>query len=461
MTDILGAISASLDLAIFITKQVEKVKDAPETVQVIIDDVRRLTRILDQLGDTLRPDQRAGYAAVRLSSQGLQNGLDSVKRCETTLAKLGRTLEDIFGKEQWNHGEPLRFGKRARLNYAYHDGPVRRLLTELRECKWDIMLSNSVNQLYLAKQPSQLHPLDYEKLDYLQVLCELALAQKQSKQSTTSGSSSLPPSDATGADATDVFSPNAVHGPAGSKGLYTSALSQSPAVHPSLQTQSPAPSRVIRKVHRSLLDEKVLDQERIRWLNDPFDQQYINIHEPLDDRRLGELTEQSQSTHVEESSFRMKKGRSRGDSRPAAYRSEELEIAKKAMLEKAQQGHKAKIYGNNVQSQAPREDLVEDLMHQWILSPEEKPAMPANPSPTKCKRRFRQGELMYACPKCGYDDETVFCSDCFNWVDHQGHGAESVVANHDEAYCDCGHSHSIRRPVTCANHGSMVPENYG
>lgn len=160
MTDILGAISASLDLAIFITKQVEKVKDAPETVQVILDDVRRLRRILDQLGDTLRPDPRAGHTAVRLSSQGLQNGFESVKRCESTLAKLDRTLEDVFGKDQWNDrgggGEqPLRFGKRARLNYAYHDSAVRRLLTELRECKWDIMLSNSVNQLYLAKQPSQ------------------------------------------------------------------------------------------------------------------------------------------------------------------------------------------------------------------------------------------------------------------------------------------------------------------
>lgn len=155
MTDILGAISASLDLAIFISKQVEKVMDAPETVQVITDDVRRLSRILNQLGETLRPDPRAGYTAVRLSHQGLKNGYESVKRCKTTLKKLDGTLEDIFGKDQWNGGEPLRFGKRARLSYARHDGSVRRLLVELRECKWDIMLSNSVNQLYLAKQPSQ------------------------------------------------------------------------------------------------------------------------------------------------------------------------------------------------------------------------------------------------------------------------------------------------------------------
>lgn len=155
MTDILGAISASLDLAIFITKQVEKVMDAPETVQVITDDVRRLGRILAQLSDTLRPDPRAGYTAVRLSSQGLKNGLESVQRCNSTLKKLDCALEGIFGKDQWNRDEPLRFGRRARLNYAGHDGRVRRLLAELRECKWDIMLSNSVNQLFLAKQPSQ------------------------------------------------------------------------------------------------------------------------------------------------------------------------------------------------------------------------------------------------------------------------------------------------------------------
>ncbi|KAK8021973.1 hypothetical protein PG993_012740 [Apiospora rasikravindrae] len=113
MTDILGAISARC--------------------------VRRLGRILDQLGDTLRPDPRAGYSAVRLSNQGLKNSYESVKRCDTAPKRLDRTLEDITFS----------------LNYAYHDGPVRRVVTKLKECKWDTTLSNSVNQLYLAKRASQ------------------------------------------------------------------------------------------------------------------------------------------------------------------------------------------------------------------------------------------------------------------------------------------------------------------
>ncbi|KAK8076793.1 E3 ubiquitin-protein ligase ubr11 [Apiospora phragmitis] len=295
MTDILDAISASLDLAIFITKQVEKVIDAPGTVQIITDDVRCLSRILGQLSDTLRPDPRAGYTAVRLSNQGLNNGYESVKRRETTLTKLDHALEEIFGKDQWKRGEPIRFGKRARLNYAYHDGPVRKLLTELRECKWDIMLSNSVKQLYLAKQPSQLHPLDYENLDYLQGLCELALVQKQAKHNSNAG-----PFNEAGTDPADMFSPYAEHVPGGDKGLGSKALPQRPA--------------------------------------------------PLQSRPVTE-------------------------------------------------------------------------------------------------------------GGCGYDNGTVFCPECFDTADHQGHGVEMITARvSGKAFCDCGHPRAVKRPMTCAIHGTMIPE---
>jgi hypothetical protein len=163
MTDILGAISASLDLAIFITKQVEKIIDAPRTMRVITDDVARLSRILAQLRDTLEP--RSG-TAIRLKPAGLKNGLESVERCEQTLERLEDTLmsifgtgewhrlKDEFGKEDWDYVKPIRFGKRARAVFAYREGDIVKLMTELKECKWDIMLSNSVNQLYLA----QLYP---------------------------------------------------------------------------------------------------------------------------------------------------------------------------------------------------------------------------------------------------------------------------------------------------------------
>ncbi|KAK8057948.1 ubiquitin-protein ligase e3 component [Apiospora saccharicola] len=478
MTDILGAISASLDLAIFITKQVEKVLDAPETVQVITDDVRRLSRILAQLSDTLRPapDPRGSghsYTAVRLSSQGLRNGLESVQRCHTTLKKLDRAMEGIFGKDPWNRDdEPLRFGKRARLNYASHDGRVRRLLGELRECKWDIMLSNSVNQLYLAKQPSQLHPLDQEKLDYLQVLCELALVHKQDKHNATV----FPPNPAaTVAGKPDIFSPDAVHVPGGDKGLKPTALPQRPAAASQpMQPQSSTAGSVIRQVHRSTLDKDVLDQQKIRWLNDPFDSQYINIHDHIDDTHLKDLMERSERIRIEETSkLKTEKGGLRRSAATVVDRERKSDVDLKEF--------KSNPIDNNTPASSGRENMnnmVDDLMRQWILpspekeKPKPKPATPPkrddiNTSPTttttttnnKCHKRFRKGERMYACPKCGYDDRKVFCTDCFTTDDHQGHGVETIVAKEDgEAYCDCGHARAVKRRMTCAKHGTMIPE---
>lgn len=172
----------------------------------------------------------------------------------------------------------------------------------------------------------------------------------------------------------------------------------------------------------------------------------------------------SQRTHlVEVSALRMHESSHRGEARPAVDQSEEVVVVEKAKLAQRRASRHAKADDDDRgYDEAPRgENLVEDLMHQWILSPEEKPAPPSDSSnAAKCNRRFRKGEIMYACPKCGYDDGTVFCSDCFDWADHQDHGAESIVTSHDEAFCDCGHFRSVRRPMTCVRHGTRTPKDY-
>lgn len=185
-----------------------------------------------------------------------------------------------------------------------------------------------------------------------------------------------------------------------------------------------------------------------------FDSQYINIHDPIDDTRLKELAERSERNLIKEmSKLKTEKGGTRRSAASVVYRAEEPAVDLNRF--------KGNPIDNNPTS--GRENMIEDLMRQWIFSPEEeKPAPPRDDTTattTKCHKRFRRGERMYACPKCGYDDRKVFCSDCFRTDDHQGHGVEAIVAKEDgEAYCDCGHARAVKRRMACARHGTMTPE---
>lgn len=111
---------------------------------------------------------------------------------------------------------------------------------------------------------------------------------------------------------------------------------------------------------------------------------------------------------------------------------------------------------------APSNDLVADLINQWIISPGEasEPSVVTVPETSKCERRFRKGDCMYSCPVCGRNDRKVFCSDCFNKADHEGHDAEMATATGDRSFCDCGHVDVVKRRMTCQIHGTMDPADY-
>lgn len=174
----------------------------------------------------------------------------------------------------------------------------------------------------------------------------------------------------------------------------------------------------------------------------------------MDDHRIRELEKRSRRIRKEDTS---KLRTEKGGSRPGA-----VPVDSQVQVEIIS-AHK--VHGDptdNTQA-FEGENMVEDLMHQWILAPKEEkltaPHEDATNTITKCHKRFRRGERMYACPRCGYDDRTVFCPDCFNTTDHQGHGVETIVAREDgEAYCDCGHVGAVKRRMTCAKHGAMIPE---
>lgn len=145
---------------------------------------------------------------------------------------------------------------------------------------------------------------------------------------------------------------------------------------------------------------------------------------------------------------------------------EKLEIERSSKeQEDTRKHHLASSYERSSSSEtqaAPSNDLVADLINQWIISPEEatEPSVITVPGNSKCERRFRKGDFMYSCPVCGLNDKKVFCSDCFDRADHKGHGAEMVKATGDRSFCDCGHPDAVKRRLTCQIHGTMDPESY-
>ena len=126
----------------------------------------------------------------------------------------------------------------------------------------------------------------------------------------------------------------------------------------------------------------------------------------------------------------------------------------------------------------PSEDIVDSLINKWTLPPNSPPATLSpeslsyktterspgpkpgkkSPSPNRareCSHRFREGEWMYACDKCGKVDSIVFCVDCFHATDHAGHPTSKRKSRSNEDFCDCGHSDSVSTPVRCSIHGTF------
>lgn len=160
---------------------------------------------------------------------------------------------------------------------------------------------------------------------------------------------------------------------------------------------------------------------------------------------------------------------------PASRMAEEVlvreRVASKALKEE-------KMKESIVPSLDPSEDIVDSLINKWTLPPsnpqaklfpespsyrtaEHSPgAKPGKKSPSpnrarKCSHRFREGEWMYACERCGKGESIVFCSDCFHAADHKGHHTSKRKSRNDQSDCDCGHSDSVSTPVRCSIHGTF------
>jgi hypothetical protein len=280
MAEVIGTISACIGLADRIIALVEKFASAKVRIQTIANDVTLLNSILSQLQQVLKPDPDAPYTAVRLTYNGLRNSLTAVQHCKDIFTRICNELEivtrDKKVKEYIDLCATLPLDWMVRTFWLFKSSTITELREELNRAKQDVMLSLSVNQLSLAKQPSQLHPLDQQELDRLRVTVELLWANQRAQTSLpdyslppyslhASGNTKQPPDQAQGAfgsSASGGLNAFVATGNPGDKGIGGLDSSGPPP--------SPTPRRNrIDRVDRGLISTQVLSQQKRRWLNDP------------------------------------------------------------------------------------------------------------------------------------------------------------------------------------------------
>lgn len=67
-----------------------------------------------------------------------------------------------------------------------------------------------------------------------------------------------------------------------------------------------------------------------------------------------------------------------------------------------------------------------------------------------CGRKFKDGEPLYRCQECAYDDTCVLCVHCFNPKDHEGHHIYTDICNEfTSGICDCGDDEAWHKKLSC------------
>lgn len=76
-----------------------------------------------------------------------------------------------------------------------------------------------------------------------------------------------------------------------------------------------------------------------------------------------------------------------------------------------------------------------------------------------CGRQFLEGEPVYRCIDCGFDDTCVLCVRCFNKDDHQGHAiVVSLAAGESRGCCDCGDPEAWTKELHCKLNHTCKPQ---
>ncbi|KAI9709135.1 MAG: hypothetical protein M1820_003582 [Bogoriella megaspora] len=286
--EVVGTISASIDLAARIADLVRRFTEARKRITAIANDVSLLQSILKQLKEVLQPDPNAGYTAVRLTNEGLRNSLTAVKKCRRIFSKIWEGLDQVTNhsktKKRLDGGGVLTIDWLSRTFWIFKQDTIAELRNELKASKEDVMLTLSVNQLALAKQPSQLHPLDQRELDKLRVMVGLLVNAQQTKPEISPPKPpKVPnlPKPFEGQVVTNSFAATTADGPLGDRDPDSTASVSIP----------PFPRFRFDRVSRKLVRPAVLDTHGIKWINDPFVHGHILLFADITDQKLQELVQ--------------------------------------------------------------------------------------------------------------------------------------------------------------------------
>ncbi|KAK6884920.1 E3 ubiquitin-protein ligase UBR1 [Candida tropicalis] len=73
-----------------------------------------------------------------------------------------------------------------------------------------------------------------------------------------------------------------------------------------------------------------------------------------------------------------------------------------------------------------------------------------HPPDKACARPFAEGEKVYRCSDCGFDETCVLCSYCFNENDHLNHNVTAYTSRGNSGgICDCGDEEAFTQPLNC------------
>ncbi|PVH15655.1 uncharacterized protein CXQ87_003501 [Candidozyma duobushaemuli] len=83
----------------------------------------------------------------------------------------------------------------------------------------------------------------------------------------------------------------------------------------------------------------------------------------------------------------------------------------------------------------------------------------SHPKQQICGYTFKEGDAIYRCAECGYDDTCVICGHCFNKEDHVNHNVSLYYAGSgNEGMCDCGDDTAFKSQLDCACQGTLDVE---
>lgn len=79
-----------------------------------------------------------------------------------------------------------------------------------------------------------------------------------------------------------------------------------------------------------------------------------------------------------------------------------------------------------------------------------KPAQLGHPKNKACARAFGNGDSVYQCKDCQFDETCVICQDCFNPLDHVGHNVNVYrLRGTSGGICDCGDPEAFTTELHC------------